>query len=365
MTNLEVITLTKQSLKEAVTENKYWNGTFEPPFSKNKAKWMLDNNRADDDDVLAILGYENHSIVAFIYLVPDLVIGEDGVSKKVFWSQRWWVKDKYKDTVLSTYVKSISLNECNNQVIIKYLGDNTRAYYEKQPYKQFSKRKRYLIVYSFDYNLLIYKKNSLKKIAPVLKFTDSLSRRIVAVVNNLKSYKKAKGVTYKNISLIDDDSWRFIKEYCSKDIVPKSKEYVNWQISNNQYHLVKNNSDKPNYKCLLGTVSEKIYNLNIIVKFDDGVIGFISGFVSGNRMVIRYFIANETYYNDCASILIRNLMHCKCTILQTEDSKLAELLRSKYFKVYSDAKKLEALIHNDVNINLENSIISDRDGSFF
>jgi len=365
MNNLEIITLTKRSLKEAITENKFWGSSYEAPFSLNKAKWMLENNRAEDEDVLAVLGYENHSIIAFVYLVPDLIEGEEGDLKKIFWSQRWWVSDKYKETVLSTYVKNVSLNECDNQVIIKFLGDKSKAYYEKQPFEKFSKRKRYIILFSLDYALLIYKKNNLKKIAPILKFTDGLSRRIFAIINGRKSRKNSNDVNYEKVELIDDDTWRFIEKHCSKDIIPKSKEYINWQINNNQYHVIKDNVNKLGYKCLLGTISQKIYNLNIVVKHDNKIVGFISGFVSGNRFIVRYFITTEAYYNDCANIMIENLINSKCTLLQTENSKLGEHVIGKYFKVYADVKELISLIHDDVTVNFENSIMTDQDGNFF
>ena len=340
MNNLEVITLTKLSLKEAVTENKFWGDSYEPPFSLNKAKWMLENNRADDEDVFAILGYEKHTIIAFVSLMPDFIKNEAGDLKKVFWSQRWWVADKYKETVLSTYVKNISLNECENQVIIKFLGDKTKAYYEKQSYTEFSKRKRYIILFSLDYDLLVYKKNNLKRIASLLKMVDGFSRRIISVINRRKTRKKNKGINYERVQLIDDVTWDFIEKQCSNDIVPKSKEYVNWQLNNNQYHVIKDNVNKFGYKCLLGSISEKIYNLNIVVKRNNEIVGFISGLVLGNRFIVRYFITTDIYYYDCVNIMIENFINTKCTILQTENSKLGEHVIGNYFKVYSDVKEL-------------------------
>jgi len=364
MNNLKIVSLTKNSLEKAVLENKYWSGSYEPPFSLNKAKWMLKNTRADEEDVLAVLCYEGYGIVAFVSLVPDLINTKDGL-KKIFWSQRWWVSDKYKETVLSTYVKNMSLNECDNQVIIKFLGDKSKAYYEKQSFTKFSKRERYIILFSLDYELLIYKKNSFKKIASILKLIDGFSRRIVAVINKRKSRKKSKDINYERVQLIDDDTWRFIEKNCSNDIVPKSKEYINWQITNNQYHVIDDNANKLEYKCLLGTISKKIYNLNIVVKHNNEIVGFISGFVSRNRFIVRYFITTETYYNDSVNIMIKNLISSKCTILQTENNKLGEHVIGNYFKVYADVKELISLIHDDVTVNFENSIMTDQDGNFF
>ena len=365
MNNLEIINLTKLVLKEAIAENKFWGDSYESPFSLNKAKWLLENNRADDNDVLAILGYENHNIIAFVYLVPDLIKVKGGIPKKVFWSQRWWVSDKYKETVLSAYVKNMSLNACDNQVIIKFLGDKTKAYYEKQPFTKFSKRKRYIILFSLDYHLLVHKRNSLKNFASILKLTDSFSRRVVAFINKRTSHKISKGISYKSVSSIDVDAWSFIEKRCIDDVVPKSKEYINWQIDNNQYHFLKEGIEKPNYKCLLGSISNKIFNATIIVKKDDEVVGFISGYVSANRFMIRYFVTSEIHYDDCLNILMKSLMSYKCNLLQTEDGILGERIKNKYFKVYADDKELVSLIHNDVNVNLQSAIAKDQDGNFF
>ncbi|WP_298496337.1 hypothetical protein [uncultured Algibacter sp.] len=363
MDNLELITLTKSSLKDAITEDKYWNGTFQPPFSKNKAKWILENDRASNEDVIAILGYENHNIIALVYLVPDLIKSDNGKLKKIFWSQRWWVSDKYKDTVLSTYIKSVSLNACNNQVVVKFLGDGTKAYYEKQPFIKFAKRNRYIFVFSIDHGLLINKKNSLQKVKPLLKLIDGLSRKIIASLN--KSKIKSKHFLTKNVEFIDDNIWFFIEKLCLEDLVPKSKDYINWQISNNQYEVIQDGLDKAGYKCLLNSISNKIYNINTVVKFENEIIGFISAYVSGNRFVIRYFVANEPYYRDCVNVMIKNFIQSKCTILQTEDTKLGELINSSYFKVYSDVKELVSLKHNDIDINLNSKVVKDQDGNMF
>lgn len=365
MNNLEIISLTKLLLKDAIAKNKFWGDTYEAPFSINKAKWMLENSRADDDDTLAVLGYENYEIIAFVSLMPDLIKLEEGVEKKISWSQRWWVSDKYKETVLSTYVKNISMNACNNQVIIKFLGDNTKAYYEKQPFEKFSKRKRYIILFSLDYDILVLRKNSLKKIAPILKFTDSLSRRFVTLINKRTSNKISKGITYQNILSIDDATWNFIEKKCIDDIVPKSKAYINWQIDNNQYYNLKTSEEKAVQKCLLGSISTNILNASYILKKDDEIIGFISGFISSNKLMIKYFVTSKDYYDDCLNILIKSLITFKCTMIQTEDAILGERIKDKFFTVYADDKALVSLVHKDVNDRLENMMTKDQDGNFF
>lgn len=364
MENLEVITLTKQSLKEAVVANKFWNDSYEAPFSLNKANWLLDNNRAEDQDVLAILGYENHTIIAFVYLMPDFIKGEDGNWLKIYWSQKWWILEKYQGSVLPAYVKNMSLSACNNQVVVRFLGDNTSAYYEKQPFTKFSIRKRYIILFSVDHQLLISKKNSLKTFTPILKLVDKLSAKVIAFINKSKSSKRSKGINYESVDCIDNDTWKFIEKHTENDIVPKSLDYINWQIDNNQYLQIKKDKDKIKYKCLLESISNKIYNVNLVIKKDDQIVGFISGLVSGNRFTLRYFNTSEDYFNDCLKILIENIARSKCIVFQSENKKVGEQIINKYAKVYADVKKLISLKHNDVSVDLNEALVHDQDGNF-
>jgi hypothetical protein len=364
MKNLEVITLTKETLRAAVTENKFWANTYEAPFSLNKANWLLENSRAEDLDVFAILGYENYTIIAFVYLMPDFIKGQEGNTKKIFWSQKWWISDKFQGSVLPAYVKNMSIDACNNQVIVRFLGDNTNAYYEKQPFTKFAIRKRFIILFSLDYQLLVSKKASLKKLTPILKSVDKLSRYIVSFINNIKISKRSIGVVYENVEYIDNNTWRFIQEHIKNDVVPKTKDYINWQITNNQYLQINSDSQNMKQKCLLDSISKKIYNINIVVKKGNEVVGFISGLVSGKRFTLRYFIASDMHFNDCLKILIEHLIKHKCTILQTENSKVGEAIITKYAKVYADVKELISLKHNDVSVDLNDVMITDQDGNF-
>jgi hypothetical protein len=363
--NLEVITLTKKNLREVLSQNKYWSDSFDAPFSRNKAKWMLNNNRADEADVFAILVYENQTLISFVGLMPDWIKTENGEVKKTFWSQRWWVSAKYENTVLPSYSKNISLSATNNQVIIKFLGAKTEAYYRKQNYTKFSGRIRSIIVFNIDHNLLVYKFNSLKKIVGLLKGFDKFSEKVITLINKTKNNRRIKNLLFEYISSIDENAWSFIEKYCANDIVPKTKEYINWQITNSQYHNLSSGINKPGYKCLLSSISNNIYNLSFLVKKQGKTIGFISANVKDNRFTLRYFLTSDDNLNSCLDALINSFIKTKCTLIQTENGNLAEQIKRRYTSIYTDSRELFSLEHNDIELDFNNVCINDQDGSFF
>ncbi len=362
---LEIISLTKRDLKKAVDLNTYWSDSYEAPFSKNKTIWMLDNNRADDDDVLATLAYENYRLVAFVGFIPDWVKTNSQDIKKIFWSQRWWIVDEYKTTILSAYTKNASLSAVNNQVFVKFFGVHTEGYYKKQPFTRFAKRDRYIILYNLNSDLLIYKNQNLKKFKLVLKFLDRVTFKTISFLNRVVSRSRVKLLSINDITLLDDHTWNFVKKHCDDDVVPKTLEYINWQISNDQYHNLEHDEPKPSYQCLLGSISSRIYNLNFSVKKNNKVIGFISANIKDDRFVVRYFLTNEANFNFCIDALMERFIKSKCKVIQTENSVLGECLKKRYVDIYYNTRTLFSLFHNDINENFESRTLNDQDGYFY
>ncbi|WP_298555601.1 hypothetical protein [uncultured Algibacter sp.] len=360
--DLEIITLTKALLKEAVDNNTYWGYQSKNiPFSKSKAKWLLENDRIENDDVCAILGYEKQDIVAFIYMIPDLINTPQGI-KKVFWSRRWWIADKYKDTILSTYTRSLSFKAIKNQAIIKYIGQETIPYYEKQPFTKFSKRNKHIIVFSLDSELLLNNIRKLRTVKPLVKLISSLSYNFTAIINKFKNKKRVKGLTYEYISFIDNHSWKYIEPFLKNDLVVKTPVYINWQIDNSQYTQVKNKYKSSHY-CLINSSTSNIYNLNFLVK-KETIIGFISILVRNTEFHIRYFITSEDNYDYCVDALMDNFILAKATIIHTENDKLGRSLNRRYFSTHTKKREIFTLVHKDVNLETKNIHITDQDGNF-
>ncbi|GAL70757.1 hypothetical protein [Jejuia pallidilutea] len=361
--DIKIASLTKEELRDAIVNNTYWStDTRDIPFSKSKASWVLKNDRIDNNDVCAIIGTENQTVISFIFLVPDFIKTKSG-TEKIFWSRRWWISDKYKDSILPTYTMSIAMNAVNNKAVVKFLGKDIEAYYRKQPFTEFAHRTRYYIIFNLDANILLSKISSLKHIKGVVKAIDSVSLSFVSVFNAFKTKKNTKPLTYEYVSCIDENLWQFLSPFCEKDLIPKSKAYISWQIDNNQYTNAPIR-DKYPHNCLLSTIYKRVYNISYIIKKEGHIIGFTSFLVRGKEAMVRYFIVKDEYLEACADALMENVIQTKATNLQTENETLGKYIKKKFVNLYTDKRKLYALAHNDMNIDFENAVINDRDGNF-
>ncbi|MFP2994598.1 hypothetical protein ABN763_01755 [Spongiivirga sp. MCCC 1A20706] len=356
---LKLVAVTKNDIKKALAENTYWQESKYIPFSKSKAAWLLRNDRIDDNDVCAILGLEGQILVSFIFMIPDIIRTENGL-RKIYWSLRWWVIDKHKDTILPTYTRKKSLKAINNQIIVRYLGEEVEAFYEKQPFTKVGSRRRFFIVFSLDANLILLKKPTLHFLKPILKFFEKLSFKTIQILNKRIASKKKGVYTYQYLEELDNETWEFLKQHTIDDIVPKTMEYVNWQIDNTQYENIESNSQK--HICLVGSISNKIGNTSLSILVKGTVVGFLSYYINGSEFIVRYFVFDNDFRSICVDALMENFIKSNSIVLQTENDFLGQEIKKRYHKIFSREKNIVSLVHNDLNINA--LTIRDHDGQF-
>lgn len=363
MKDLEILSVTKRDLIDAINNNTYWNSNSRNiPFTKSKACWLIENTRINNDDICAILGYEKDVLVSFIYIIPDLINTPSG-EKKIYWSRRWWVANKYKDSILSSYTRTFSFSAVNNQMLIKYIGEDTVTYYTKQPFTKFAERTKYMIVFSLDVTLLLTNIKALRKFKFFVNIASKLSYSLTSLINKIKNKKNTKNITYEYLSLIDNYAWNFINPFLKNDLVVKTKNYINWQISNTQYTHTEI-KDKTIHYCLINSSAKKIYNLTFLVKKENKILGFISVLIKDIEFNVRYFVCSDEYFDICVDVLIDNFINSKTAIILTENEKLGKKIKEKYTSIYTKKRNLYSLAHNDVNLNTNNISINDRDGNF-
>jgi len=360
--DLQIISLNRVLLKEALENNTYWNSSAKDiPFSTSKAFWLLENERIEDDDICAVIATSNNKLVSLVYLVPDLINTNSGI-KKVYWSRRWWIHADYKKTVLPTYIIKQSETSVKNQVIIKFLGKDVVEYYKKQPFIEISHRTRYYLVFNVDASLLINKFKFLKYLNPLVRVLDRTSQTIISAINKRKL--KTDDLTYDYVATINEDLWQFLSPFYKNDLVPKSKSYLNWQINNNQYSYAAVR-EKRSHDCLIASIKSNIYNLNFSVIKNNKRIGFISFLIRDKEAIVRYFTCANEYFETCADALMEQLITLKTGNLQTENEKLGQYIQKKYLNIYTDKRKLYGLINKNVSdVAPEDIVIHDQDGNF-
>ena len=362
MNDIEIIPLTKKVLRDAIDNNTFWTNRLSP-LPKSKAIWLINNKRIDEDDYCGVIAQENKQIIGFIYMIPDIVLTTAQVHKKVYWMILWWVEKKYESNVLSTYLYNEALRLIDNQAIVKSYTENVSDFYKKMPFKVIQSRLRYTIFFSLDKSILLARFKFLKYFKWPVKILDKVSAVSLRFINSRKIEKRTKNIKYEYLNQLDNQTWQFIEPLCANDIILKTKDYINWQISPLQYVNAPVEEKSP-YRAIESGLSNNISIYNIKVLKENTVIGFLSFLINYNELNVKYFLVKEdSYYNLCVDALIDILVKLKRNYIFTDDSKLANNMSKRYATIFSYKVQKEALIHKELNI--KNKKIKNRDGHFY
>jgi len=364
MANLEVIGLTKKMLREALDTNLYWK---ESPalMPKSKASWLVANSRINDEDYCGVIGYEDQKMISFVFMFPDLLNIGDSKGQKVYWMLAWWVHSKYKNTVLSTYIYNEAVNLADKQILIKSYAENVTTFYEKQPFTVIASRLRHTIFLSLDTSILLGRFKFLKTFKFAINWFDAMSYSLLKGINKLKFKKQTKDISYDYIDQIDAETWSFIEPLCKNDLILKTKEYINWQINNNQY-LQTPVSDKQSYKALQTGISNNIHIHNVKILKDHKIIGFISYIINYNELNIKYFLVkDEKYYELCIDALMDNFYKLKVRFIFTDDTKVSDTIAKRYKTIFRHRVLKKGLAHNETKLDFSTANMMNRDGHFY
>lgn len=364
MNDIEIQYLTKKALQDSLLQEQYWNNEKQVPFSINKAQWLCSNPRINENDHCAVIALENNCVVGFIYLLPDLLYAQGNTEKKASWIIYWWVTPKYENNVLATYIFAEALRLTNNQVLVKSYAEHIGNFYNRMPFKTISAKFRYTLFFSLDASILLSRFKFLKYFKGLVKLADGLSRNLLAYINNKKAKKQTKTLQYEYLNALDETTWRFIEPLCLNDLVVKTKDYINWQISPMQFS--KTPLGKTPYTALENGTSPNIYIHNVKILLDQTVIGFLSYIVNYKELNIKYFLVkDENHYSTCAGVVIEHLIKHQSTFMFTDDSKLAEHINKTYKTIFIHKVTKKAIKHKDLVLNREQLDIKNQDGHFY
>lgn len=362
--DLKVVGVTKKKLRQILNKNTFWKDDI-APLPRSKASWLILNNRISEEDYCGVIAKENKKMVAFIYMFPDLINTHNSIGQKAYWMNDWWVHEKYKDSILGTYIYNQAIKLAENQVLIKGYTENVEEFYSKLPFTVIASRFRYTLFFSLDYSMLIGKFKSLNKIKFLLKSLDALSGCFIRYINNKKLSNKTSAIGYDYINELDDETWTFIKPLCENDLIYKTKAYINWHISNSQYLQIPLRH-KVAYTNLNTGISHNIHihNLKIIKNYK--IIGFLSYVVNFNEFNVKYFLVNDKKnYDLCVDVLMEHFIKSRRNFIFTDDSELSENIISRYLKVYVHKALKKGLAHNDTKFDYTSVDMLNSDGHFY
>jgi len=362
MNDLKIISFTKKELRVAIESSAYDHDHL-IGLSKNKIHWLLDNDRIADDDYCVVQAKESNVLAADILLIPDYVQTLDHEQVKVSWLVNWWVHPDYENTIIGSYIYSEASRLAQHKILVESYVENTAKFYDKQPYVCISERDRFVLFFAVDEHLVISKIPALKALKFFIKPFTKVVSYVVRQLNLHKVKKQTKHLSYEYINTLTDPIWNFVAPFLKNNVTYKTKEYLNWQLSAQQYVRTPISSKTKNKAILKGTAKD-IHNCTFVVFKKEQRIGFIS-FVRINKTIyLKYCLAGNEHKVDVINALVEHIVHFKITSIYTDDTNVSHHIQNTFRTLYIHVSKKKALAHTLLTEELKGLTLSESDGNF-
>jgi GNAT superfamily N-acetyltransferase len=253
--------LQKKSLEEFVSSGDFEKYDF-LPITKHRAVSHIKNPKANDDQTLLILAFDDEKLAGYLGCFPDN-FKIDGKIFNYAWLSTLYVSNEFRGKKIAQTLLNKAFEDYNGNIAITEFTKEAESLYNKTEvfdYIQPKIGKRYYFRTDFK-TLIPSKKPSTKKFKPFFNIADHIINSLISVKNILI---KKPDFKFEIIDTIDSESANFISKFHSN----RNTQEINSLIEN-PWVLEGENAEK---KYLFSSFAEQFKYFWIKIYDDDNTL---------------------------------------------------------------------------------------------
>jgi len=306
----------------------------EIPITFHRAQSQMKNPRADAEDVLLIVAYnENSELIGYVGALPDSIKGK----YKVTWNSCWYVNDKKGKTLaLPLFLRFVKA--WKGKILLRDLTSHTKKIIEKLPYFQAVKtehKTRYFATFYLA-SLLPEKWPVLSFLKVPLQFLDFILNSCLKVIQFIwkKQHALNSSFSLKLVTQIDDQIVHFIDSNNKEEIIQRGKDELDW-IMNYPWVVEKTNENGDlASRYFFSSIARSFNYYRLQINHYSNLIAFLIVKEREFHFEIPYFYMNEEYSEEICLYIV-NFLYSKqirsLTITNTKLKKGLEKIKFPYF----------------------------------
>lgn len=295
---MDIKTFTVADLKKTLSSKDFWL-TKTLPITKHRAVSHSHNPRADEDDLVLLVAYQDNQVIGYLGVLPDKIY-VDNAEYKIGWLTSWWVDPCCAITGVGAGLLFRALNAYH-----QYLGMSGGS---KQARQALDASQKFMVLktlkgldirFGLDVTGTILRKLPRLKILRVLfKICDVVMDEIV----HLRSFfwerrdKIHPRLTFEYISSIDEETGDFIQRHHHQDLTRKGKAELSW-LMNYPWILSAPLKDSAGRRYYFSSHADRFFFLGVkVFEQKRSMIGFFILKVRDDRIsvVYSYFDSRHT-----------------------------------------------------------------------
>jgi len=321
---MEIKAFTVADLRTVLLSEDFWH-TKTLPITKHRAISYSQNPRADNDDPVLLVAYQDSQVIGYLGILPDKIFVNDAVYK-FGWLTGWWVDPSCTNTGVGAILLFKALNAYQQQLGVSGGSKEARKVLDASQ-KFVALRTLKGLDIKFRLNVtgaILRKRPALKIFRVVFKIFDDMMDEIVNLRNFFWKRRNdiCQGLTFEYISFIDEETGQFIQRHHQHDLTRKEKADLNW-IMAYPWILSAPLKDSAGQRYYFSSRSNRFFYLGVKVLAQDGqMVGFFMLKVRDDRMSLVYSYFESQHALSIAAAVVYQALAMDVSALSLYDEQL-------------------------------------------
>jgi hypothetical protein len=287
---MEIKAFTVTDLETALLSEDLWT-TKTLPITKHRALSYCQNPRAEKDDPVLLVAYQDDQVIGYLGLLPDkMFVGE--ATYKFGWLTSWWVDPTFATTGVGAILLFKALTAYHQHLGVS--GGSKVARQALQASQKFTALKTLPgleVRFRFRVTKSMLRKLPAVKIFQVLfKICDVLIDEVVDLrcFFWMRRNIACRRLTYEYIHTIDEETSHFIQRHHQNDLTRKGKADLSWMMRY-PWILSAPLEDSASRRYYFSSTASRFLYLGVKVFDQDlGMVGFFILKVRDDRIAVLY-----------------------------------------------------------------------------
>lgn len=334
------------------------------PISLHRAKSQFKNPRAEENDKILIIAFNNNEIAGYLGILPDFLFSTEKV--KFGWFSCFWVDETLRGEGIGTILVEKALSEwCGKILITEFAPLSKKLYLKTNSFEQSTFLNGIRLYNRFDLqHILPPKRNLFKQIKGLLKITDT-------VLNSVFDFRfffikqKVNSLKIDRITTFDSETQDFINANNTRQLFKRNAVDFEWIIIN-AWIINSPKIDLLNKKYYFSSVAKSFnYLCYNVLNSNNEIVAFLIFSKREKTLKLPYCIYKIEYLPEIIDVILKEINELKISTFTSYNNEISsELFKRKTNSLFKKKMIREYLISNNLNeyFRSNNFIIQDGDG---
>ena len=323
---MEIKALTVADLKTALLSEDFWE-TKILPITKHRAISYCHNPRADQDDPVLLVAYQDGQVIGYLGILPDTIFANEAVHK-LGWLTSWWVDPSFATTGVGTVLLFKALNAYQQQLGVSGSSGEARKVLDAtQKFRALKTLKGLDIKLRFNVSgTFLRKRPALKPLRLLLKLFDGITDEIAIFRSH--TWQRRNGIlprlTFEYISSVDEETGQFIQKHNRQDLTRKAAVDLNW-IMNYPWILSAPRKGSAGKRYYFSSRADRFFYLGVkVFEQQKAMVGFVLLKVRDDRMSIVSAYFDPRHAQSVTAVAVYHALKMDIRILSLYDELLVK-----------------------------------------